>query len=108
MERISRQSRPKALLRARLLHTTCLFAAGRVSEAKECVVPTLAICADRELPRVVLDAGSAVAEVVASLETDLRFGRWQRQWERVPGSFLAQLASSPGFRNSGEPPVSTT
>ncbi|MDH6287043.1 serine/threonine-protein kinase [Rhodococcus opacus] len=108
VERISRQARPKALLRARLLHTTCLFAAGRTSEAKEFVVPAVALCADRELPRVVLDAGSAVAEVVASLETDLRLGRWQRGWERVPSSFLTQLVDDSGSSDAGDPPVSTT
>ena len=107
VERISRQARPKALLRARLLHTTCLFAAGRTSEAKEFVVPALALCADRELPRVVLDAGSAVAEVVDSLETDLRLGRWQRGWERVPSSFLTQLVDDSGSSDAGHPPVST-
>ncbi|EKT78397.1 serine/threonine-protein kinase [Rhodococcus opacus M213] len=108
VERISRQARSKALLRARLLHTTCLFAAGRTSEAKECVVPALALCADRGLPRVVLDAGSAVAEVVASLETDLRLGRWQRGWERVPGSFLTQVVDDSGSSDAGDRPVSTT
>ncbi|MEU2003414.1 protein kinase [Rhodococcus sp. NPDC019627] len=96
LERISRQSRPKALLRVRLLHCTCLFAAGRTSEAKECVIPALALCADRELPRVVLDAGPAVAEVVASLESDLQLGRWQPQWERVPSSFLTRLTDDFG------------
>ncbi|TQC47308.1 protein kinase [Rhodococcus sp. WS4] len=107
VERISRQSRPKALLRARLLHCACLFAAGRTSEAKECVIPALALCADRELPRVVLDAGPAVAEVVASLETDLQLGRWQREWERVPSSFLTRLVNDFGSGAAGDSSVST-
>ncbi|WP_216895982.1 serine/threonine-protein kinase [Nocardia alni] len=67
MRQIRSQHRPLALLRAQLLHSCCLWAAGRRDEAKHTLQPALSRCADHGLPQLAADAGPQITEIIAAI-----------------------------------------
>ncbi|QYB01142.1 protein kinase [Rhodococcus sp. USK10] len=82
--------RPRALLEARMLLARCLTAAGRVTDAKQVLIPVAADCAEHGLPRLVADGGEAVTALLTGIADDQRHGRWRPEWPSIPESFLTQ------------------
>ncbi|MFI5537985.1 protein kinase [Nocardia sp. NPDC051900] len=91
---ISRQHRPRALLRAELLRGCCLSAAGQTFRAAQLLTPALQRCAEQKLVRVVVDAGREMQPVIeklcATTEPDTQLWHFLRQvaaeFESVPRS----------------------
>ncbi|RZL80393.1 MAG: protein kinase [Rhodococcus sp. (in: high G+C Gram-positive bacteria)] len=81
--------RPRALLEARMLYARCLATAGRITDAKQVLVPTAATCAEYGLPRLLADGGEPVTGLLTEIAEDQRHGRWRPEWPSIPESFLA-------------------
>ncbi|WP_442941904.1 protein kinase domain-containing protein [Nocardia sp. NBC_00416] len=69
--RTREQQRPRAQLDMTLLLAECLAAAGWVGESAALLAPTVATCAELGWTRPLLDAGSAVREILRVVRDDL-------------------------------------
>ncbi|WP_327113194.1 protein kinase [Nocardia sp. NBC_01730] len=87
--------RPRAALHAQLLLASCLAAAEQTDEAKNALVPVVAICADTDLIRPLRDEGPWITSLLRALEHDLREGRWHDSWPRIPHAFLTLVLDDP-------------
>lgn len=82
------QDRPRALLRAQLGHVAALFAAGRIDQAKDEVIPLVAMCAELGLVRIVCDENPQIGRLIALLNEDHRQHQLRSPWPTVPTSFI--------------------
>ncbi|MEV6138025.1 protein kinase [Nocardia sp. NPDC051990] len=89
MNRITAADRPRAHLQARLLHSACLQAAGRVGDALEAAAPAVAQCAELDLPQFLLDGGPQIAALVGMFIDDKE--RDSSLWPQVRRSFLDEV-----------------
>lgn len=62
--------RPRAALRARLLHVACLAESGALIDAARALVRPLTGCAELRLPRPLLDEGAPVRAAIETLLSD--------------------------------------
>ncbi|MFD9663685.1 protein kinase [Rhodococcus sp. NPDC059968] len=84
----------RLLMQARRLLVACLFASGRIDEAKELLTSIAAQCAELGLVRHLPDGGPHVVSLIAALRDDQVAGRWRRDWAPVPAAFLADLVTA--------------
>lgn len=82
----------RAALQATRLFAECLDAAGSRDEAKAVLAGAVAVCAEQGLPRVLLDPGARICDLLRSLHDDQKHLRWAPQWPAVPEPFLAEAA----------------
>ncbi|MFC9554979.1 protein kinase [Rhodococcus sp. NPDC056960] len=66
--------RPRALLEARVLYARSLAAAGRITVAKQVLIPVAATCAECGLPRLLADGGELVTGLLDEITDDRRRG----------------------------------
>jgi hypothetical protein len=67
---------------------TSLALAGHDNEALQLLCATAAACAEHQMVRFLLDEGTPVRALIATLRRESQANRWQSQWAPVPASFL--------------------
>ena len=88
-----RQRRPRALLQANRLLVAALSAAGRTDEAKQTLAELAAQCADRGMPRFLLDGGPQLVTLLSELRDEMNGGRWLPTRPALPPGFLDSVAA---------------
>ena len=88
-------ARPRAELRARLLLTCALHAAGRSDDAVTELAPAVATCAEHGLIRPLLDGGPNIDEVLAICENYVHTRPLPPGWSDAAAAYLAVLPVSP-------------
>ncbi|WP_297626625.1 serine/threonine-protein kinase [Nocardia sp.] len=85
MHRIAGQGRPRALLEATLLVTTCLAALGDNDRAMATLAPVARQCAEHSLSGLLRHGGPAVLEILAAVARDNASGRG------LPEAFVTEV-----------------
>jgi hypothetical protein len=93
VDRLEGRGRHRALLQAKRLLVTCLAVAGHDTDALQLLCATAASCAEHRMVRFLLDEGTPVRALIATLRRVSQANRWQPQWAPVPPSFLDESLS---------------
>ncbi|WP_128644273.1 serine/threonine-protein kinase [Rhodococcus opacus] len=88
--------RPRAELRARLLLSCALEAAGRTDDAITELVPAVVTCTEHGLIHPVLDGGPGIHDVLAALEVALNTQPSPAGWSHAATDYLANLPRGTG------------
>jgi ATP/maltotriose-dependent transcriptional regulator MalT len=88
VDRLEGRGRHRALLQAKRLLVTSLAVAGHDNEALQLLCATAAACAEHQMVRFLIDEGTPVRALIATLRRESQANRWQPQWAPVPVSFL--------------------
>ncbi|QZS52631.1 serine/threonine-protein kinase [Rhodococcus opacus] len=105
--RVAEQGRPRALLAWKGLEVCCLAAAGRSDEAQWSIASVVSRCASLRLPRILLDAGVQIPDVLSMLLTAVHSGApWLQQWPNVTVPFLVDLLEEVRAPRGGSEPGS--
>jgi ATP/maltotriose-dependent transcriptional regulator MalT len=94
VDRLEGRGRHRAVLQAKRLLVTCLAVAGHDTEALQLLSAVAASCADHRMVRFLLDEGTPVRTLIATLRRESIAKRWQPQWAPVPPSFLDELSQA--------------
>jgi serine/threonine-protein kinase PknK len=89
VDRIAGQHRPRALLQANLLLTTCLAEAGATEEAARILLPVARQCADQSLVGLLRYSGPAVLAILR----DIASGEDAGSGSALPEAFVAAVVS---------------
>jgi hypothetical protein len=84
VDRLEGRGRHRAVLQAKRLLVTCLAVAGHDTEALQLLSAVAASCADHRMVRFLLDEGTPVRTLIATLRRESQANRWQSQWAPVP------------------------
>jgi len=88
VDRLEGRGRHRAVLQAKRLLVTCLAVAGHDTDALQLLSATAAACAEHRMVRFLLDEGTQVRALLATLRRESQANRWQPQWTPVPPTFL--------------------
>lgn len=103
--RVANQKRPRALVVLTVLEVCCLASAGRIDEAKQTLAPLVSQCAALRLPRILLDGGPAVLEILSILLADIRAGEpWIQRWPDLTEPLLLGILGDYVNGTQGPPP----
>jgi ATP/maltotriose-dependent transcriptional regulator MalT len=91
VERIATHERPRALLRARLLHVVSVLVAGDEQEAMEALVPLAAQCSGLGVIRLLCDEGPPMMQLVARLRDIQTQQRWPSRGPAISEVFLSSV-----------------
>ncbi|MFE7420127.1 protein kinase [Rhodococcus sp. NPDC057529] len=94
--RARHSARPRAELRAHLLLTCALHAAGRTDDAVSELVPAVLTCTEHGLVRPLLDAGPGIGEVLTALDSAVHAHPWPPGWSDAADAYLSGLLRGAG------------